>query len=71
VQLGWAGRTVADVVTMGEDGRISSASHPLGADGSLLYVLDPGVEPNDVLALPGLRALLADDDAYAAAFFGP
>lgn len=71
LRLGWAGRTVADVVTMLDDGRILSANHPLGADGSLLYVLDPGVEPADVLALPSLRTLLASSDAYAAAFFGP
>jgi hypothetical protein len=43
----------------------------LGADGSPLYVLDEGVDPPEVLALPALRALLGEAGEYTVAFLGP
>jgi hypothetical protein len=68
VRLGWAGRTIADMMTV-IGGQLIPANTPLGADGSLFYELDGGVAPADVLALPELSALLDRAGAYVVVFF--
>jgi hypothetical protein len=71
LRLGWAGRTVADVEAVLETGQAMAASVPLAADGSLVYVLDPGVQPSDVLGLPEVSALLGETGQHVVVFFGP
>jgi hypothetical protein len=68
VRLGWAGRTIADMMTV-IGGQLIPANTPLGADGSLFYELDGGVDPADVLALPELSALLDRAGAHVVVFF--
>jgi hypothetical protein len=69
VRLGWAGRTVADVNIVLETGEMALANNPLGADGSLLYQLDPGIDPASVLALPELSAFIASSGEHVVVFF--
>jgi hypothetical protein len=60
VQLAWVGRVVADYKLELLDGSVAQTFHALPADGSVVYELDPGVDPvTQVLSLPALSALLA------------
>jgi hypothetical protein len=68
VRLGWAGRTIADMMTV-IGGQLIPANTPLGADGSLFYELEDGVDPADVLALPELSELLGRAGAHVVVFF--
>jgi hypothetical protein len=59
VRLAWVGRTIADYKFELPDGSLAQAFHKLQADGSLVYQLDPGVDPvTDVLTLPALGAFM-------------
>jgi len=59
VTLAWVGRTVADFKLELPDGSIVQSFNALQADGSLIYKLDPGVDPEtQVLTLPALGAFL-------------
>lgn len=59
VHLAWVGRTMADFKLELPDGSLAQAFNKLQADGSLIYQLDPGVDPvTDVLTLPALGAFL-------------
>jgi hypothetical protein len=71
LRLGWVGRTIADVEVVLRTGQAFTSGTPLTADGSLVYVLDPGLEPADVLALPEVTALLAQTGEHVVTFFGP
>lgn len=59
VRLAWVGRAVADFKIELVDGSIVQSFNALRADGSLVYQLDPGVDPlADVLTLPAFGAFL-------------
>ncbi|HEY2774894.1 MAG TPA: hypothetical protein VGK20_12685 [Candidatus Binatia bacterium] len=60
VELRWVGRTVGDFHLELTDGSNVQAFHALEADGTVIYELDPSVNPaTDVLTLPALSAFLA------------
>ena len=70
VSLRWAGRTVADFRVELLDGSVEDTFNPLPADGTLVYVLDPGVDPAiDVLTLPELSSFLAATTSDAIVLF--
>ncbi|TFH24569.1 MAG: hypothetical protein E4H03_03275 [Myxococcales bacterium] len=70
VTLAWAGRTVADFRLELADGTVVDTFNPLPADGTLVYILDAGVDPAaDVLTLPELSAFLTLTSSDAIVLF--
>lgn len=66
VRLAWVGRVVADYKLELPDGAVVQTFHALPADGTVVYELDPGVDPaTQVLTLPALSAFLASTTSTA------
>ena len=59
LRLVWAGRAVADFKLELVDGSVVQAFNALPADGTLIYELEDGVDPADVVTMPQLAAFLA------------
>jgi len=70
VSLAWAGRTVADFRIELADGTVIDSFNPLPADGTLVYILDPGIDPAaDVLTLPEVSAFMVLTTSDAVVLF--
>lgn len=63
VTLDWVGLNIADPAYELEDGTVGNLFTPISTIGTVIYTLDPGVDPaTQVLTLPNLSALVTQGD---------